>query len=152
MQYTPNLNLPIFESGDAVDLLTSYNVAMQALDTAVAGKGSAADVATALSNSSTAMSTATQAASDAADAAADAEQAAADAAAVASVAQAADTKATTAQAVATRAASDATTAVTIANTVTAKLVKTATSVTVDDLSDAIVTQGGYIAVPDPIQP
>lgn len=61
MQYTQNLNLPLFEAGDAVDLLTSYNVAMRALDAAVAGKASATEVQTALDNAASALQTATAA-------------------------------------------------------------------------------------------
>lgn len=70
MTETTNLQLPLFEAGDAVDLIATYNAAMQILDSAVGG-------------------------------------------------------------------------------IDTKLTKTSTAFTVGDLEDAVLTEGGYVAVPDP---
>lgn len=107
MRYTQNLSLPIFEAGDRVDLLTSYNAAMQILDQYVYGLPTDTAVAQALA-----------------------------------AANAASAAATAAQATATSAAN-------AAAAVETKLTKTNTAASVSDLSNAVMTSGGYFAVPDP---
>lgn len=106
MQYTTNLSLPLFETGDRVDLMTSYNAAMRILDSYVYGLPTDAAVQQALAAASAAQSSAN-----------------------------------TAQAAASAASSKA-------DAIEADLTRSQTSVSVGDLSSAILTAGGYFAIPE----
>lgn len=110
---TTNLNLPLFEVGDHVDLINTYNVAMTILDAYVYGLPTDSAVQQALTTAQNAASTAT----------------------------AASTAAAAAQSTANTAASGVT-------TIENKLTKTSNAATVGDLSSAILTNGGFFAIPD----
>ena len=69
MRYTTNLSLPLFETGDRVDLIASYNAAMNILDQYVYGLPTDAAVAQALAAANAAQSTATAASATATSAA-----------------------------------------------------------------------------------
>lgn len=89
MQYTENLELPLFETDDAVDLFTTYNAAMTTLDEAVEEKATSADVDAVEQIATAAGATATQAQSDATQALTDAATASTAAAGAATAATAA---------------------------------------------------------------
>ena len=106
MQYTTNLSLPLFETGDRVDLMTSYNAAMRILDQYVYGLPTDAAVQQAIAAASAAQATANAA-----------------------------------QATANAAASKA-------DAIEDDLTRSVDSVSVGDLSSAILTDGGYFAIPE----